>query len=101
MTNAPSETPVLDTLAAGTPGDCFYAAVEAARVALTYRTPVYLLSDAYLANGTEPWRIPEIASLPKQPDVAGVQQVETAIREDTSLSCCLSASHFDGKLIPA
>jgi 2-oxoglutarate/2-oxoacid ferredoxin oxidoreductase subunit alpha len=58
-----SESPV-PVLAAGTPGDCFYAAIEAARVALTYRTPVYLLSDAYLANGAEPWRIPEIASLP-------------------------------------
>ena len=57
-----SESPV-PVLAAGTPGDCFYAAIEAARVALTYRTPVYLLSDAYLANGTEPWRIPEISSL--------------------------------------
>src|SRR5206468_2365660 len=60
--NGESPVPVL---AAGTPGDCFYAAIEAARIALTYRTPVYLLSDAYLANGTEPWRIPEIESLPK------------------------------------
>ncbi len=58
--NGESPVPVL---AAGTPGDCFYAAIEAARIALTYRTPVYLLSDAYLANGTEPWRIPDVASL--------------------------------------
>jgi 2-oxoglutarate ferredoxin oxidoreductase subunit alpha len=58
--NGESPVPVL---AAATPGDCFYAAIEAVRVALAYRTPVYLLSDAYLANGTEPWRIPEIASL--------------------------------------
>jgi 2-oxoglutarate ferredoxin oxidoreductase subunit alpha len=50
-------------LAASTPGDCFYAAIEAARVALTYRTPVYLLSDAYLANGAEPWRIPDVSAL--------------------------------------
>ena len=57
-----SESPV-PVLAASTPGDCFYAAIEAARVALTYRTPVYLLSDAYLANGAEPWHIPDIASL--------------------------------------
>jgi 2-oxoglutarate ferredoxin oxidoreductase subunit alpha len=57
-----SESPV-PVLAATTPGDCFYAAIEAARVALTYRTPVYLLSDAYLANGAEPWQIPDIASL--------------------------------------
>jgi 2-oxoglutarate ferredoxin oxidoreductase subunit alpha len=57
-----SESPV-PVLAASTPGDCFYAAIEAARVALTYRTPVYLLSDAYLANGAEPWRIPDVSSL--------------------------------------
>jgi 2-oxoglutarate ferredoxin oxidoreductase subunit alpha len=59
-----SESPV-PVLAASTPGDCFYAAIEAARVALTYRTPVYLLSDAYLANGAEPWQIPDVASLEK------------------------------------
>jgi 2-oxoglutarate ferredoxin oxidoreductase subunit alpha len=57
-----SESPV-PVLATSTPGDCFYAAIEAARVALTYRTPVYLLSDAYLANGAEPWQIPDVASL--------------------------------------
>ncbi len=57
-----SESPV-PVLAAATPGDCFYVAIEAARVAVTYRTPVYLLSDAYLANGSEPWQIPDIASL--------------------------------------
>jgi 2-oxoglutarate ferredoxin oxidoreductase subunit alpha len=57
-----SESPV-PVLAAGTPGDCFYAAIEAARVALAYRTPVYLLSDAYLANGTEPWLIPDVSDL--------------------------------------
>ncbi len=57
-----SESPV-PVLAPATPGDCFYAAIEAARIALTYRTPVYLLSDAYLANGAEPWQIPDVASL--------------------------------------
>jgi len=57
-----SESPV-PVLAASTPGDCFHAAIEAARVALTYRTPVYLLSDAYLANGSEPWQIPDISAL--------------------------------------
>ncbi len=40
------------------PGDCFDAALEAARIALTYRTPVFLLSDGYLANGSEPWQVP-------------------------------------------
>jgi 2-oxoglutarate ferredoxin oxidoreductase subunit alpha len=59
--NGESPVPVL---AAATPGECFFAAIEAVRVALTYRTPVYLLSDAYLANGTEPWKIPDVGSLP-------------------------------------
>jgi 2-oxoglutarate/2-oxoacid ferredoxin oxidoreductase subunit alpha len=59
--NAESPVPVI---AASTPGDCFAAAIEAARIALKYRTPVYLLSDAYLANGSEPWLVPDVASLP-------------------------------------
>jgi 2-oxoglutarate ferredoxin oxidoreductase subunit alpha len=46
------------------PGDCFDAALEAARIAITYRTPVMLLSDGYLANGSEPWRIPDLDDLP-------------------------------------
>jgi 2-oxoglutarate ferredoxin oxidoreductase subunit alpha len=58
-----SESPV-PVLAASTPGNCFELAVEAIRIALKYRTPVYLLSDAYLANGAEPWLIPDIAQLP-------------------------------------
>jgi 2-oxoglutarate ferredoxin oxidoreductase subunit alpha len=57
------ESPVPIVAAAG-PADCFHAAIEAARIAVKYRTPVYLLSDTYLANGSEPWRIPEVASLP-------------------------------------
>src|SRR5207253_7301414 len=57
-----SESPV-PMIAPATPGDCFYVAIEAARIALTYRTPVYLLSDAYLANGAEPWLIPDVSAL--------------------------------------
>ncbi|BDM73869.1 oxidoreductase [Streptomyces nigrescens] len=57
------EAPV-PIVAPRTPADCFDAALEAARIALTYRTPVFLLSDGYLANGSEPWRIPEVAELP-------------------------------------
>ncbi|WP_181808704.1 2-oxoacid:acceptor oxidoreductase subunit alpha [Streptomyces shenzhenensis] len=57
------EAPV-PVIAPRTPADCFDAAVEAARIALTYRTPVMLLSDGYLANGSEPWRIPELDELP-------------------------------------
>jgi 2-oxoglutarate ferredoxin oxidoreductase subunit alpha len=59
--NAESPVPVV---AAATPGDCFDAAVEAARIALKYRTPVFLMSDAYLANGSEPWLLPDVESLP-------------------------------------
>ena len=58
-----SESPV-PVLAASTPSQCFHAAIEAARIALKYRTPVYLLSDAYLANGSEPWLIPDVSELP-------------------------------------
>ena len=57
------EAPV-PIVAPQSPGDCFAAAVEAARVAVTYRTPVMLLSDGYLANGSEPWRIPDVDDLP-------------------------------------
>ncbi|MFF8403419.1 2-oxoacid:acceptor oxidoreductase subunit alpha [Streptomyces sp. NPDC015684] len=57
------EAPV-PVVAARTPADCFDAVLEAARIALTYRTPVFLLSDGYLANGSEPWRIPDLDQLP-------------------------------------
>jgi 2-oxoglutarate ferredoxin oxidoreductase subunit alpha len=59
--NGESPVPIV---APATAGECFYAALEAARIALTYRTPVFLLSDGYLANGSEPWRIPEPDELP-------------------------------------
>jgi 2-oxoglutarate ferredoxin oxidoreductase subunit alpha len=51
-------------LAARSPSDCFDIAVEAARIALTYRTPVILLSDGAIANGSEPWRIPDVGTYP-------------------------------------
>src|SRR5687768_1001416 len=59
--NGESPVPVV---AASTPSQCFHAAIEAARIALKYRTPVSLLSDAYLANGSEPWLIPDVEGLP-------------------------------------
>ena len=59
--NGESPVPVI---AAQSPSDCFFAAIEAARIAVTYRTPVILLSDGYLGNGSEPWRIPDISELP-------------------------------------
>jgi 2-oxoglutarate ferredoxin oxidoreductase subunit alpha len=59
--NGESPVPIV---APASPADCFNAAIEAARIAVKYRTPVILLSDGYLANGSEPWRIPDAASLP-------------------------------------
>jgi 2-oxoglutarate ferredoxin oxidoreductase subunit alpha len=57
------EAPVA-VVAPRSPADCFYTMLEAARIALTYRTPVLLLSDGYLANGSEPWLLPEVDELP-------------------------------------
>ena len=54
----------LPVVAPRSPSDCFYAAIEAARLATKYRTPVILLSDGYLANGSEPWQLPEASELP-------------------------------------
>ncbi len=60
--NGESPVPIV---APQSPADCFDATLEAARIAVTYRTPVFLLSDGYLANGSEPWRIPSIEDLPQ------------------------------------
>ncbi|HWI43179.1 MAG TPA: 2-oxoacid:acceptor oxidoreductase subunit alpha [Nocardioides sp.] len=57
------EAPV-PVVAAAAPGEAFDAAVEAVRIALTYRTPVFLLSDGYIANGSEPWQVPTLEALP-------------------------------------
>jgi 2-oxoglutarate/2-oxoacid ferredoxin oxidoreductase subunit alpha len=54
----------LPVIAARTPSDCFHAAIEAARIAVTHRTPVVLLSDTFLANSSEPWKLPDLDSLP-------------------------------------
>jgi len=61
-----SESPV-PVIAAATPGDCFYTVLEAFRLAVRYMTPVIVLSDGYLANSAEPWPIPDLASLRRQP----------------------------------
>jgi 2-oxoglutarate ferredoxin oxidoreductase subunit alpha len=76
-----SESPV-PVVAAMSPSDCFHAAIEACRIALKYRTPVYLLSDAYLANGSEPWLLPDVSTLP-----------------DISVSFT-TESNFDGTFLP-
>jgi 2-oxoglutarate/2-oxoacid ferredoxin oxidoreductase subunit alpha len=57
----------LPIIAASTPGDCFFAAYEAVRLAVKYMTPVILLTDGYLANGAEPWLIPDADTLPPIP----------------------------------
>ena len=54
----------LPVVAACTPSGCFESALEAARIAITHRTPVILLSDTFLANSSEPWRLPDVAALP-------------------------------------
>lgn len=60
--NGESPVPVV---APASPADCFDAALEAVRIAVRYRTPVVVLSDGYLANGSEPWRLPEVSGLPE------------------------------------
>ena len=59
--NGESPVPIV---APSTPADCFDAAIEAVRIATAYRTPVFILSDGYLANGSEPWAVPEVSDLP-------------------------------------
>ncbi len=73
--NGESPVPVV---APQSPADCFDAALEATRIAVTYRTPVLLLSDGMLANGSEPWKIPDVADLPQiDPDFATQPNVTT------------------------
>ena len=71
--NGESPVPIV---APRSPADCFDAAMEAVRIALTYRTPVFLLSDGYLANGSEPWRIPLVDELADLREVARHAQPE-------------------------
>jgi 2-oxoglutarate/2-oxoacid ferredoxin oxidoreductase subunit alpha len=61
-----SEAPI-PVLAPATPGDCFWIAIEASRIALKYMIPVIVLSDGYLANGSEPWKVPGVSDLPDFP----------------------------------
>src|SRR3954453_22734091 len=59
--NGESPVPVI---AASTPADCFDTAIEAVRIAVKYRTPVIVLSDGYIANGAEPWQVPDVSAIP-------------------------------------
>ncbi|MFK5635060.1 MULTISPECIES: 2-oxoacid:acceptor oxidoreductase subunit alpha [unclassified Ornithinimicrobium] len=72
------ESPVA-VVAAQSPSDCFYAALEAVRIATAYRTPVILLSDGYLGNGSEPWSVPTAAELP---DLTVTQTTEPNATDD-------------------
>ena len=78
------EAPV-PVIAPRSPGDCFDAAIEACRIALTYRTPVILLSDGYLANGAEPWAIPD---------------VDDAARPDRAVDFATEPNGEDGEFLP-
>lgn len=60
------EAPI-PVVAAATPGDCFFMAIEAVKIATTYMTPVILLTDGYLANGSEPWLVPDVDQIPAFP----------------------------------
>ncbi len=61
-----SEAPI-PIVAPATPGECFWMALEASRIAIKYMVPVIILSDGYLANGAEPWRIPHVDEIPDIP----------------------------------
>ena len=61
-----SEAPI-PVIASATPGDCFWVALEASRIAIKHMVPVIILSDGYLANGAEPWKIPDVSELPEIP----------------------------------
>ena len=57
MNGRNGESPI-PIIAASTPGDCFYVAYEACRIAVKYMTPVFILTDGFIANGSEPWMLP-------------------------------------------
>src|SRR5580765_485192 len=91
--NGESPAPII---APKSPADCFSAAVEAVRIATTYRTPVFLLSDGYLANGSEPWSIPSVADLadltvefarePNGTDASGEPAFQPFLRDEQTLA---------------
>jgi 2-oxoglutarate/2-oxoacid ferredoxin oxidoreductase subunit alpha len=79
------EAPV-PIVAPQSPGDCFAAAVEATRIAVTYRTPVLLLSDGYLANGSEPWRVPTLDELPVIDPAFATEKNHTVTNDDETVT---------------
>jgi 2-oxoglutarate ferredoxin oxidoreductase subunit alpha len=97
------ESPVA-VLAPATPADCFDTAMEAVRIAVKYRTPVIILSDGYLANGSEPWRIPDVADLPKLRDefsfAAGTGANAAAASGAAANGTAANAAAGDGDFLP-
>ena len=85
--NGESPIPVV---APATPGECFTLAIEAARIALKYMTPVVYLSDAFVANGAEPWQVPSLDDLP---DISVRQRTSRA----TARSCPYVARPGDAR----
>ncbi len=91
--NGESPVPIV---APRSPADCFDAALEAVRIATTYRTPVFVLSDGYLANGSEPWAIPSVteladltvhfASEPNASDESGEPVFQPFLRDESTLA---------------
>ncbi len=75
----------LPVIAASTPGDCFFAAYEACHIAVKYMTPVILLADGYLVNGSEPWRVPRIEDLTSFPVTFATTTNRTVEGEDVFL----------------
>ena len=91
------EAPV-PVVAPRSPADCFDAALEAARIAVTYRTPVILLSDGSLANGSEPWQLPDVADLPRiEPDFATEHNEVAPTAPRRSCRTCATRTPWPGR----
>ena len=84
-------------IAPRSPGDCFDAALEAARIALTYLTPVILLSDGYLANGAEPWAVPDVDDLPDLTRAVGLRHRAQRARTASSCPTCATRRLWPGR----
>ena len=83
-----SATPI-PVIAASSPSDCFHSVLEAAQIAVRYMTPVMVLSDSYLANSAEPWKIPAVDTLPRDPvefAAAGGEEFQPYSRDPQTLA---------------
>ncbi len=98
MYGRPSESPVI-VVAPATPADCFLMAIEAGRLAVEHMTPVIFLSDGYLANGAEPWKIPSLKDLPhiKPPFAEGTGEYQPYARNPETLARAWAIPGMPGK----